>query len=139
MARSAVPFRVLLVTSFLLPFALAQQPGVVGGVVIDEKGSPVAEAIASVEPLGMQMGTAIPQAEADKEGRFLIEHLALASYKVFAKKVSADYRDTSFAFYSNHSFSTVTLTASAPSADVILKIGPPAGILQGSVTDAATK
>jgi hypothetical protein len=106
--------------------------------VVDEKGTLVSGSIVSVEPVGIPMASAIPQAETDNNGRFVIEHLALTNYKVFAKKESANYPDTSFAFYSNHIFPTVTLTSTAPVADMLLKIGPPAAVVKGIVEDATS-
>jgi hypothetical protein len=62
----------------------------------------------------------------------------LISYKIFAVKEPAGYPNTAFGFYSNHMFPTVTLTADRPTADITLKVGPPAGVILGSVTDAVT-
>lgn len=51
---------------------------------------------------------------------------------------AAGYPDTDWAFYSNHVFPTATLSSAEPSVDILVRIGPPAGVLSGSVTDAVT-
>ena len=49
-----------------------------------------------------------------------------------------DIPNTAFAFYSDHLFPTATLTATAPVVDMVLKVGPPAGVIKGDVRDAQT-
>jgi len=106
---------------------------------MDERGSPVVNAQVRVDPLdGRMRGTAVRMTETDKDGRFIMANLELMSYKVFAMKESAGYPDTSAAFYSNNVFPIVTLTASVSTADVTLKVGPPAGVMSGSTTNAVT-
>jgi carboxypeptidase family protein len=129
----------LLNVSLLVAFAAAQQPGSISGTVVDERGSPVVQAQVRVDPLdGRLRGTPVRMVETDKDGHFIMNNLGLMSYKVFAMKESAGYPDTSGAFYSNNVFPTVTLTASVPTADITLKVGPPAGVVSGSVTNAVT-
>lgn len=116
--------------------ASSQQPGNVRGTVVDETGKPVGAAQIIVDPADDRpRARAQRVAEADADGKFVMENLPLGIYKVFPKKDSAGYPDTSFAFYSNQVFATVSLTAISPSVNLMLKVGPPVGALTGSVTD----
>jgi hypothetical protein len=117
--------------------AAAERPGSVRGTVVDENGVPLAAAQVSVDALdGLPRLSPVLTAETDKEGHFLIANLELGNYKVFAKKESMGYPDTSFAFYSGQVFTTVSVTSAAPGADTLLKVGPPAGVIDGKVQDA---
>jgi hypothetical protein len=117
----------------------ARQPGKIEGMVRDEEGRPLDAARVSVDPLdGRPQLSAVREVETKKDGHFTMDNLQWGSYKVFAMKESAGYPDTSFAFYSNQIFSTVTLAATAPSVDLLLKVGPPAGIIRGRVANAVT-
>jgi hypothetical protein len=119
-----------------LVYGRAEQPGAIRGVVVDEVGKPVASAQVIVDPIdGRPRGNAVQVVETDTTGRFSMGDLDFGSYKVFAKKDSAGYPDTSFAFYSNHIFATATLTPDVPVASLILKVGPAAGVVVGVVTD----
>jgi hypothetical protein len=130
----------ILLMYLLCCFAEAQDLGTVKGIVLDVAAKGVEGAQVIVDPSdGRPRGTALRTVETDAEGRFLMEKLAYGSYKVFARKDASGYPDTSFAFYSNHVFPTVTLTARAPTADITLNVGPPAGAMSGSVTDAVTR
>lgn len=134
---------VLLATSLsvflIVAPAAAQLPGSISGTVVGERGSPVTQAQVSVDPLdGRPRGSAVRIVETDEHGRFIMNNLDLMSYKVFAMKESEGYPNTAFGFYSNHIFPTVTLTASMPAADITLRVGPPAGVMSGSVTDVVT-
>ncbi len=117
----------------------AQQPGAIRGSVADEKGIPIAGARVSVDPLnGIPRSDLVREAESDKDGRFSITNLELGPYGVFAGKESSGYPDTSSSFYGNNAFPTATLTPSAPVVDLVLQVGPRAGVLKGQITDAAT-
>jgi hypothetical protein len=132
---------IALVLLFVIPCMsqATEPPGLVRGVVVDETGAPVPAAQVSIDPLnGLPRLAPIRMAETDKRGHFSINKLELGTYKVFAKKESAGYPDLTFAFYSNQMFTTVTLLANSPTADVSLKVGPKAGVVSGLVTDAAT-
>jgi hypothetical protein len=123
----------------LFGFASGQSLGSISGTVLDEKGAPVVKAQVRVEPLDSRpMAMPVRMVETDKDGHFTMNSLALASYKLFAVKESAGYPNTSFAFYSNHMFPTVTLTAGLPKADITLKVGPPSGVILGTVASAVT-
>jgi len=129
----------LTLASISVTRAAAQLPGVISGSVINERGLPVAQAQVRVDPLdGRPTIGAVRTVETDKDGHFIMNNLELITYKVFAMKESAGYPNTAFGFYSSHIFPTVTLTASLPTADITLKVGPLTGVMSGSVTDAVT-
>jgi hypothetical protein len=123
----------------VLPSAVAQHAGSVRGTVLDENGIAVVAARVSVDPLdGRPRASAVREAETDKNGHFAIDNLELGAYGVFAMKESSGYADTASAFYRDHVFPTATLTADVPAVDLIVKIGPPAVVITGLVTDATT-
>jgi Carboxypeptidase regulatory-like domain len=120
-----------------LVYGRAQESGTIRGAVVDDVGKPVVTAQVIVDPAdGRPRSNGVRLVETDGSGRFSMGNLAMGTYKVFAKKDSAGYPDTSFAFYSNHMFTTATLTSGAPEVDLILKVGPAASMLTGLVTDA---
>ena len=119
--------------------SVGQTTGSIRGTVINDNGDPVAAAQVRVDPLMVgPRSDAVRLTETDTVGRFIMNNLDLTSYKVFAMKESAGYPNTAFGFYSHNIFPTVTLTASVPTANITLKVGPPSGVMLGSVTDAAT-
>jgi hypothetical protein len=124
---------------FIVPFAVAQHAGSVRGTVADENGIPVVAARVSVDRLdGRPRAFPVREAETDKNGHFSISNLEQGIYGVFAMKESSGYPDTASSFYSSNIFPTATLTAEIPTVDLVLKIGPPAGVVTGLVTDVTT-
>ncbi|PYY13929.1 MAG: hypothetical protein DMG61_11675 [Acidobacteria bacterium] len=113
--------------------------GTISGTVIDEAGQPVELALVSVELLDNRpRGTPVRYVETNKAGHYEIQGLVLGPHKIFAKKETAGYPDTSFAFYSEHKFSTVNLTQQNSSAVVNIRLGPKAGTLRLKLVDAVT-
>ena len=134
-ALLAIPFVILVLASY----SAGQLAGSIRGTVIDEKGLPVSVAQVRVDPMdGRPRADVVRLVETDKGGVFSMDNLDLIRYKVFAMKEAAGYPNTAFGFYSNHIFPTVTLTPGAPKAEITLKVGPPSGVMSGSVTDAVT-
>lgn len=84
------------------------------------------------------MAAKVPQADTDETGYFAIRRLWLGKFAVTAKKEDEDYPDMHSAFYSDGRFEAVTLTTDRPSATVTIRLGPKAGVLVGTVTDAVT-
>jgi len=116
---------------------VASTSGVIEGKVINQKGHPVALAQAYAFSNVATIG-AIRYVETDGKGKFRLDRLNWGTYRVFAKKESADYPDISYAFYSHHVV-TATLTPSSPLAVVTIHVGPPCGELQVvSIADAVT-
>lgn len=139
MKSSPTALAISLFAWFLISPCAAQQSGLIRGSVVDDKGMPVAAARVSVDPLnGVPRSDLVREVETDKNGHFAMDNLELGSYKVFAMKESSGYPNTAFAFYSNQIFPTATLTAGIPTVDLILKIGPPAGVVGGLVTGGTT-
>ena len=60
----------------------------------------------------------------------------LGSLPLLQREGSEDYPDMSGQFYSDGKFQTVTLSASHPEANVVIRLGPKAGVLRGTVVDA---
>lgn len=111
----------------------------ISGTVINERGAPVSGARVRVDPLeGRPRSDVVESVESDDKGHFVLADLKATTYKIFAMKESAGYPNTAFAFYSNHEFQTVSLSAAHPTANLIVKIGPRAGIIRGMVRSAAT-
>ncbi len=71
-------------------------------------------------------------------GHFEIDGLVWGKYKVFAKKEDAGYPDVRWSIYSANIFPTIEVTATAPLAKIRIKLGPRAGVLAGSLTNALT-
>lgn len=125
----------------LLTSALAQVQGTITGTVVDETGKPVAGAKVHIAQKDVLVIHQIVQYhETDDGGHFRISHVPWGTYVVVAGKESAGYPAPVFAsFYSNYAMPNVTLAEDFPSADIIVKIGPKAGILDlEPVTDEAT-
>jgi hypothetical protein len=123
----------------LISYAAPQSStGLIEGTVIDEKGKPVRRATVYAQPTDRGMAMKVPCADTDETGHFAIHHLWWGEFGVFAKKEDEDYPDMSFQFYSNGRYAAVTLSARHPAATAMVQLGPKAGVLVGTVTDAAT-
>jgi hypothetical protein len=115
--------------------------GLISGTAVDENGSPVQGALvnaSSVAVPGIMQHTLIRYVLTDAAGRFSIDRLDWGKYELFTKKEGSAYPNTSFSFYFSGSIPEVTITPRSPTADVQIRLGPKAGILTGSVTNAET-
>lgn len=112
--------------------------GLIEGTVTYEDGKPVKDATAFAFPTDRGMLAKVPQAITDERGYFAIRHLWLGKFAVTTKKEDEGYPDTSSAFYGDGKFEAVTLMPDHPSATVTIRLGPKAGILRGTVSDAVT-
>jgi hypothetical protein len=112
--------------------------GVIEGTVRYENGNPANSATVYASPMGRPMAAIIPHAATDETGHFAILHLQLGKYAVAAEKLDEDYPDMSKQFYSDGNFESVLLFARHAAADVNLRLGPKAGALMGTVSDAIT-
>jgi Carboxypeptidase regulatory-like domain len=132
--------RRILAGALLIGSAWAQDRGIVTGTVLDEHGSPLAQAKVHIAEKAAFAGHRLVQFhESDAEGHFHIAHVHWGTYIVIAGKEDAGYPDTKFAFYSNNTEPVVVLTEDSPTVDVTLKLGPKAGVLDvAPVTDQVT-
>jgi hypothetical protein len=122
-----------------LSLGIAQSPYEIRGTVIDDGGAAVPKALVRIDPLLSAPGSRVVRSvETDNEGRFSITDLEATNYKLFAMKEAQGYPNTAAAFYSNNIFPVVSLTRAVPTADVLLRVGPPAAILSGRVRDGTT-
>ncbi len=110
--------------------------GVIEGTVRYENGNPANGATVYASPMGRPMGAIVPHAATDETGHFAIPHLQLGKYAVAAEKLDEDYPDMSKQFYSDGKFATVLLSPGHADDDVNLRLGPKAGVLTGTVSDA---
>lgn len=128
-----------LITVAVCGTSVAQNSGSVRGSVVDENGVAVEGATVECDPADPRpWARDLQTVQTDKDGKFVANRLPLGSYKLFAMKESVGYPNLSFAFYSNHIFPTAALTEANPAAEVILKVGPSAGVITGTVRDAFT-
>lgn len=137
-----VLFRLLITVILVLPLSYiiaAQDTGAIRGTVVDEKGVALRKAKVNARPISGGPSKSIQHyVETDKEGHFLIDRLRWGTYGVFAMEEESGYPDMSASLYSNDVFPTVTITPSSPVAELRISLGPRAGIVTGSVTNAAT-
>ena len=112
--------------------------GEITGTVVDDHGVPVSDADGCALPLGIPMAAAVPCGRTDSKGKFTVGHLRWATYHVYAKKEDEAYPDKSHSFYKTGEEQKLTLSADHPKAEVRLLLGPKAGIVIGSVTNAET-
>ena len=114
--------------------------GLIDGIVTYENRKPVKGATVYAEPLGRPMGAIIPHADTDETGYFAI-HISrswFGKFTVTAKKEDEDYPNMSWQFYSDGKFETISLTSKHPAETVIIRLGPKAGVLLGTVANAVS-
>lgn len=112
--------------------------GLIYGIVTYQDRKPAKGATVYAAPLGRAIGAIIPHADSDETGYYAIRipRSWFGKFAVAAKKEDEDYPDMTWQFYSDGKFQTVTLSASHPEANVIIRLGPKAGVLKGTVADA---
>jgi hypothetical protein len=129
----------LLAIAFLTP---AQSKdlgeGVIQGVVLGEGGQPVRGAKVHAELIGVPMAKLIRYVETDESGFFLIDRLAFGNYYVGAMKEEEGYGSNDSSFFTDKPLTTVRISAQHRIADVVVNLGPKAGILRGTISDAST-
>jgi hypothetical protein len=80
---------------------------------------------------GRTMMRLVRYVETDNDGRFLLDHLELGRYGVFAMKEESGYPDLGASLYSNDIFPTVSISTASPAVSVRIQLGPKAGLIQG--------
>ena len=129
----------LLAISFLTPAQATEVgEGVIQGVVLGEGGRPVGGAKVHAELKGVPMAKAIRYVETDENGFFLIDQLEFGTYCVSAKSEEEEYGDSGFSFFNDQPAPMARISAQHRIADVVVNLGPKAGILTGTISDAAT-
>jgi hypothetical protein len=113
--------------------------GLIDGIVTYEDRKPVMGATVYATPIGRPIGAIIPHAETDETGYFVIHIYPswFGRFAVTAKKEDENFPDMN-QFYSDGKFATVTLTPRHRAETVIIRLGPKAGVLVGTVADAVT-
>lgn len=135
--RWQVAILVLLSAAFVFCVADEQNTGLIDGTVVNEEGNPVKGATVTAFPTDRGFAGKLPHADTDETGHFAIHGLWWGEYAVSGMNEDEDYPDVSGAFYSGQSH-PLRLTAQHPAATVTIRLGPKAGVLLGTVTDAAT-
>src|SRR6266550_5232452 len=129
----------LLAISFLTPAQGTEVgEGVIQGVVLGEGGRPVGGANVHAELKGIPMAKAIRYVETDEKGFFLIDQLEFGTYYVSVKNEEEEYGDSGFSFFNDQPVPIAQISAQHRIADVVVNLGPKAGILTGTISDAAT-
>ncbi len=116
-------------------FTGSDGPGEIEGTVIYEDGRPANHATVLAFPTDRGMGAKVPSAGTDELGHFHIKHLWLGKFAVTASKEDEGYPDMSSGFY-NDGKVRETLTSFLRASTVTVLLGPKAGILVGTVSDA---
>src|SRR6266576_3011287 len=129
----------LLAISFLTPAQATEVgEGVIQCVVLGEGGRPVGGANVHAELKGIPMAKAIRYVETDEKGFFLIDQLEFGTYYVSVKNEEEEYGDSGFSFFNDQPVPMAQISAQHRIADVVVNLGPKAGILTGTISDAAT-
>jgi hypothetical protein len=133
-------FAVGLVSAGWAPFQRAAIPaGRISGTVFCETGEPVAGAMVHAEFTdGRPRPGGERWIEADRDGRFTIDSLDWGPYEVYGRKEAAGYANQSYSVHRPSGVPIVTLSPDRPAANVNVFIGPKAGVVVASISDAVT-
>jgi hypothetical protein len=112
--------------------------GVIRGIVVNEYSQPVAGADVTAQLTDELHQGMVRYVQTDAAGRFVINGLKSARYQVFAMKEADGYANPRWFIYDNRTVPVVQLSDAAPASDVLVKIGPKAARISGTITDAAT-
>jgi hypothetical protein len=129
------------ISSALLFAAVSSAWGAVGtirGTVVNDTGQPVADAKVWAEPADRPQIGRLQFQNTDKDGAFVLSGLELGSYHVFAMKEEDGYPNIGFGFHSGGPMFTAALTDRITEVGLVVRIGPRAGLIVGSISDAAT-
>jgi len=84
------------------------------------------------------MSKAIRYVETDENGSFLIDRLVYGTYIVEGEKEEDGYPSSIFSLDAGKLPAAVTISPEQPDGIIVLKLGPRAGVLKGTVRDAVT-
>ncbi|MGH9440155.1 MAG: carboxypeptidase regulatory-like domain-containing protein [Terriglobia bacterium] len=127
-----------------LGFTQKTRTGAIRGTVIDQSGNAVAGATVWFHLLtNRPIFGAIPSARTTQDGHYAISNLPLGDYALNPWKEEDGYPNQVGALYSDGApfahLTRVSLTAEAPVVKgVVLVLGPKAGVIEGSISDAGT-
>lgn len=114
----------------------------VTGSVVDQQGQPVAGAKVSAMPLDVAVEGPVPAPPiTDSNGRFRLSTPAYSGRtRLAAIKESAGYPDTQGLLFSspNDSMPEVSLLPGATIEGIVIRLGPPDGVIDASIVDAIT-
>jgi hypothetical protein len=110
----------------------------VSGVVVNERGQPMAGTRLSALSRDRPLGTGRRFVESDQAGRFRLGYLAWGEYSICARKEADGYMEICSNIFRKDGAPTATVSAKAPNVDVLVVIGPKAGTVTGTITDAST-
>jgi hypothetical protein len=111
---------------------------VIQGVVLGEGGQPVVAAKVHAELKGVPMAKAILYVKTDESVFFLIDRLEFGDYYVGAVKEEEGYGSTDSGFFNDLPLIAAEVSAQHRIAEVVVNLGPKAGILTGTISDAST-
>ena len=121
---------IIFLVLFAFVAAFASEKGSISGIVVNEMGTPVPGAKVYVRDMHRASMKAVEYFDADQNGNFKISDLPFGEYRVSAKKEEQNYADTGWAFHGNHQSPVTVLSKQEPRSYVIVKLPPPAGVLQ---------
>lgn len=121
---------VLLFLSLTAICAAEVGEGSIRGTVLDDDGSPVADAHVNAEVMQGSTILTVLNANTDDLGIFVFSGLGLGEYHVSAEKAEAGYLPTGDIFTSEPVL-VVILTPHAPTAATVIRFHPKAGIITG--------
>lgn len=91
------------------------------------------------KPVGVALGTVLPQTKTDQNGKYQFENLVwLGQYVVFAEDLEAGYSDFANGPASAGPFPQATLSPEHPEAELNLRLPPRAGFLEVHLTNRKT-
>jgi len=113
----------------------AKATGRITGTVLDQRGQPLHRI--TVHVVREESGIYGSSAVTDGSGQFVIENLEPGTYHIFGESGAGGYPDPALSFYSKEEPTKVFLTTGC-TANVMLVLGPVAGIWSGDLIDKAT-
>jgi len=119
------------------PGGYTNSPLQASGIVLDGLGQPVSDAIVTCHLLHKPVAAAMPWALTDTAGRFSVHVGWEGEYAITAGKEEDGYPAKFWGIYRDKTPTRVTLDSAMPRVDnLVVNIGPKAGIVTGSVSDA---
>jgi hypothetical protein len=115
--------------------------GVIRGVVFNEIGERIAGVKVTARPDSGPFVGVLPNAFTAEDGSFKIDRLIWGEYTLETEKEEAGYMRTGSLFFASGPMrnSVATVGPKEPEAEVRIMIGPKAGIVSGTITDAVTR